>query len=867
MTEADEHDFSGEWQKADDGHYHICQNDGCTVEDTKVAHSGSTTCSGVYCDICNHKYDTATNPEYHKISFFDKTGKCLCGEVFEAAIDTTFYSNFNNAVYDLRNGATITLLANMTHPDAITILNKSVTLDLNGRSYNCNGNAFTVERDSDLTITDTSADKSGIITSTDAEGSYYTIHNYGIFNLEGGTIISKAPTNSTVFIEEGKFTMSGGVIKQLGKSTCVFLWENTIGVISGGEIAGSMYIKGNLTISGQTKITSTKPLEWVADKMDLSQAENADGWTIVPIWKSPMTAGVDIILPEGLELQVDTVPTSAVEKNVICTISHPHVGGTATCAGKAICDICSKPYGSAEKHNFVDGKCTACEAPVTATVTANGNTSYYATLADAIASVSNCVAEDNAVIKLMDNVDLSNNTFKIASGVFTIDLGGKTVTSIDYAFLIVGRDANVTFDNGSIESDFDCIAVYTGTANILNVTLKVKRDAGTAAYVYSEFYSDNPGKLYIDGATIISEGTGVSSSRNRARVEIKNSSIIGKINDITRVDAFLTLGEGVTFPGGLSSYEISLSIYLDNGVAYWQGEKMISLEAGQTEIIGDVTVKAICKHESPTYSEITNAQHKIVCSCGYETTESHKFDENDKCDCGTVEITDIEVIGNILGWNTDSEEILNAGVGDTSEGKTEWEKDDEIFIALTSEKYATRRAKLVYDGSNWTLSGELKYLDNDETLCITALYAPCYELKNGELSLKNGFQLGMTEHLEVKCAIIDGVLKVSFEEAQRTYSRIRIVCPVDVEKLYIYIPYFTPAGSETQGSGWEFNEYPFVVDENGNAYIYGTQGTKDQLGWINVEDWDDKDKVLLQYNFTEITEQNKSYVLDATNND
>ena len=65
-TEAQEHDFTGEWQKTEDGHYHICANDGCTVEDTKVEHNGGkATCTyGKLCEDCGYEYE-GKNPDNH----------------------------------------------------------------------------------------------------------------------------------------------------------------------------------------------------------------------------------------------------------------------------------------------------------------------------------------------------------------------------------------------------------------------------------------------------------------------------------------------------------------------------------------------------------------------------------------------------------------------------------------------------------------------------------------------------------------------------------------------------------------------------------------------------------------------------------
>ena len=84
----------------------------------------------------------------------------------------------------------------------------------------------------------------------------------------------------------------------------------------------------------------------------------------------------------------------------------------------------------------------------------------------------------------------------------------------------------------------------------------------------------------------------------------------------------------LTIAGGINVDSTTLKAILDEGAAYWQGDKMVFLTEGQTSISGDVTVKAECKHENITYPEsgITDTQHTLVCSCGYEETEKHTPD-------------------------------------------------------------------------------------------------------------------------------------------------------------------------------------------------------------------------------------------------
>ena len=211
----------------------------------------------------------------------------------------------------------------------------------------------------------------------------------------------------------------------------------------------------------------------------------------------------------------------------------------------------------------------------------------------------------------------------------------------------------------------------------------------------------------------------------------------------------------------------------------------------------------------------------------------------------------------------------NIGVPDA--GKTHWVENDEIIISVKSEKYGTQYATLTYNGEEWCFDDYLKYFEGeneeDGTLEVTALYAPCYEVLDDAISLKEGKTEGMDEYLEVKCHIENrGVLQIPFSQAKRNYSRIRIACASEVKSIFIAAGRFTPAGIEKEYSEVFYNETPFSVDENGNAYIYGSFGKNDQnqYGWIYVEDWDIEHIPLIDYYyFTKATEPGKSYALDA----
>ena len=191
-------------------------------------------------------------------------------------------------------------------------------------------------------------------------------------------------------------------------------------------------------------------------------------------------------------------------------------------------------------------------------------------------------------------------------------------------------------------------------------------------------------------------------------------------------------------------------------------------------------------------------------------------------------------------------------LGNQDPGKTAWEKDDEIFITLTSEKFGTQHAVLTYDGSVWKITaGELSYMLG-ETPEITALYAPCCEFENGAISLILGQDLGMSEYLEVPCVMEEGVLTVSFANVERTYSRLRIVGTAN-QPLTVTTTGFTPAGADEAGE----HSYTLIAEKEGNVYLYGTFA-ENSVVTVKIED-----TKRATHSFTTATEPGKSYALYA----
>lgn len=195
-------------------------------------------------------------------------------------------------------------------------------------------------------------------------------------------------------------------------------------------------------------------------------------------------------------------------------------------------------------------------------------------------------------------------------------------------------------------------------------------------------------------------------------------------------------------------------------------------------------------------------------------------------------------------------------IGTPDEGKTSWAEGDELLLEMTSKTFGTKYATFKYNGSSWELaSGELVYLEGDPAYIPHVYYAPNYKWEAGKLVLKEGKVAGTDEYIEGTASTHDGkVIIVSFAEATRNYSRLRIATMPNMQ-ITVSISEYTPAGSSAMK--WDQN-YALTSDEKGNAYLYGTFG--------QYCDFDVKygEAILATHTFYQAAESAKSYVLDAT---
>ena len=135
-------------------------------------------------------------------------------------------------------------------------------------------------------------------------------------------------------------------------------------------------------------------------------------------------------------------------------------------------------------------------------------------------------------------------------------------------------------------------------------------------------------------------------------------------------------------------------------------------------------------------------------------------------------------------------------IGTPDEGKTSWAEGDELLLEMTSKTLGTKYAAFTYNGSSWELtSGELSYKEDEVPTFPHVYYAPNYKWEAGKLVLKEGKDPGTDEYIEGNARITGNGINVSFAEATRKYSRLRIAT-LPNEQITVDTEYFNAGTDE-----------------------------------------------------------------------
>lgn len=206
---------------------------------------------------------------------------------YVAQVGSTKYETLADAIRLAPKGKTIQLLTDAT--ENITIAaNKQITLDLNGHTINGGtGNAkATILNKGNVTITDTSAGKTGTIKRDDqgvsGETSYYVIDNNGTMVIDQANVFNNSGSKGSSLIRNGgvdatsSLTINGGTFEQ----------QNFIAVKNDSN--------GELTINGGT-LTSKQSVVQNWSKAKILGGNLTGGYLWTDSWTDEGSVGETVI--------------------------------------------------------------------------------------------------------------------------------------------------------------------------------------------------------------------------------------------------------------------------------------------------------------------------------------------------------------------------------------------------------------------------------------------------------------------------------------------------------------------------------------------------------------------------------------------
>ena len=363
VVAAKSHDFSGEWHNDGTGHWHVCQNDGCTVSETEIPHSCTDDGDCTTAVICECGYViTAANAE-HSYGTWQSNGDgthtryCTvdgCSGYEDGDCTGGQASYFKKAVCDTCHAEYGALLTDSTAPTG------EISIGTNKWNSFLNTITFGLFYKDTQSVTVTAADDSyGHDGYTDDKAIKVEYYLYS-----GDTALTQADLADKEFTEysrafninpDNKYVIYAKLTDHASNVTYIssegVVLDATEPVISGVE-NGKVYCEAQTVTVTEEYIESVK----------------VNGTAVT------LDANNQFILnpAEGTQTIVAT-DKAGNETSVTVTVNNGHTGGTATCVAKAVCEYCGEEYDELDSTNHNLEKIPAKDA----TVTATGNKEYW----------------------------------------------------------------------------------------------------------------------------------------------------------------------------------------------------------------------------------------------------------------------------------------------------------------------------------------------------------------------------------------------------------------------------------------------------------------------------------------------------------
>ena len=369
------------------------------------------------CNYCNHKCE---HPDV------DDNDQCtVCERAMYASVTkdgvVTYYDDFCEACQAAgerdENAASITLTV-LRAPNCTDthLFSNDVTIDLNGENVTAPGsltNALMPTGGATLTLKNSASDGTGECRkriATDASNV--------------GTIAVVSGTWSTVEVGAGStFTMENGKVSTLK-------FSGLEGEVHGGTVKSLVSGAGMQLFGGTYLSLNTTTDVTLADILAPSHAMVFAG---VKQRYSTLT---------GLQSYNDEFFSDLTVEE--CT-DHVYVLDEGD-VNTGFCVYCNAECAHKAPADMTDPKCPDCGIPIVASVTFEGNVTYYTSVSAALTQAASCTSEDGsaATLALLRDADLTE-TCKVNGNVpITLDLNGHSLTTQNDAKIIL-EDLGVNY--------------------------------------------------------------------------------------------------------------------------------------------------------------------------------------------------------------------------------------------------------------------------------------------------------------------------------------------------------------------------------------------------------------------------------------
>ena len=439
-----------------------------------------------------------------------------------AKIGDVEYETLQEAVAAVLEGETITLIADVTLAERVTIpADKTLTIDLNGKSISMEesiiATAYAINNLGNLTITDGVGGGSinargiyngygdgaanvatakitvlsGTINAKGTNGGGAAIFNYGVADIQGGTFTSVASyaialqTGSTMTIGENAIitgginswqstlTITGGTISndKSGKHV-VYAGESTV-TINGGTFHNNN--SGNATIMayGSTAAVEITGGTFTLNIVDASSSYLIDATSSATytISGGSFTGGIRAQGGTKYEIAGGTFTNEYGNYNV-------YEGGDINISGGTFTGSYAQKFAT---DNLADGYELGANGTVAAKPVAEVNGVKYATFAEAVAAAHK--ATDKVTITLKKDITVSAAIS--INKLVTIDLNGKAISSEGYVFEVTGGEL-VLQGEGSIGAI--CYIINDADYKAADKTFALTEDKNGVDIVYNRTF-------------------------------------------------------------------------------------------------------------------------------------------------------------------------------------------------------------------------------------------------------------------------------------------------------------------------------------------------------------------------------------------